>query len=98
MSSSRCACGRSGPLFGGSCLACVHKGTRRHGDLGGQHKYDLQIAFTSRTAIEPIDLERAVLRGLQTPAFGYDGTATVKASHAARPRGANHRGRRRSSR
>jgi hypothetical protein len=98
MSRSRCACGGSGPLFGGSCLACVNKSGRRHGNLGGAHKYDLQIEFNSRTAIEPIDLERAVLRGLQTPAFGYEGVATVKASHAARPRGANLRGRRRSSR
>jgi hypothetical protein len=31
MSPSRCACGRSGPLFGGSCLTCVRTASSRHG-------------------------------------------------------------------
>jgi hypothetical protein len=31
MSRSRCACGRSGPLFGGSCLTCVRAASARRG-------------------------------------------------------------------
>lgn len=54
MPSSRCACGRSGPLFGGSCLQCVgaSRPRARHGDTGPSLSTTFERTRALRSKVE----------------------------------------------
>jgi hypothetical protein len=61
MSRSRCACGRPGPFFGGSCLACVRTASARHGKRApSKAKPKARFGSIRRPAV-PDDFTRAYI-------------------------------------